>query len=68
MVNYDDTVNNEKVIKKYLTVSGLSFEFFDTVSSTNDLAKEMAKNGKDEGAVIIANSQTSGRGRQSRRF
>lgn len=41
---------------------------FDNVTSTNDLAKEFAEQGKSEGTVIIANAQNSGRGRLGRSF
>lgn len=40
----------------------------DEVSSTNDIAKELASDGCDEGTVVIAGIQTSGRGRLSRRW
>lgn len=36
----------------------------DSVASTNDYAKDMARNGVAEGAVVWAQEQTSGRGRQ----
>ena len=38
------------------------------VSSTNDIAKGMAKAGAPEGNVVLADSQTSGRGRMGRSF
>ncbi len=41
---------------------------YDTIPSTNDLAKTMAKNGAAHGSVIIAKSQTAGRGRMGRSF
>lgn len=36
----------------------------DSVASTNDYAKDMARNGVAEGTVVWAQEQTSGRGRQ----
>jgi BirA family biotin operon repressor/biotin-[acetyl-CoA-carboxylase] ligase len=39
---------------------------FDTLPSTNDLAREMAAEGAVEGVSILARSQTAGRGRQGR--
>ena len=39
----------------------------ETVSTNLDL-KELAKNGADEGTVIVADSQTGGRGRYDRKF
>lgn len=41
---------------------------YDQVESTNTLAKEMAKNGAPHGTVLIADSQTAGRGRLGRSF
>lgn len=38
------------------------------VSSTNTLLKEMAKSGEPHGTVLIAESQTEGKGRLERRF
>ena len=39
---------------------------FDTVSSTNDVARDLAASGKPEGLCVIAREQTAGRGRQGR--
>ncbi|MBR7164541.1 MAG: biotin--[Clostridia bacterium] len=41
---------------------------YDCVSSTNDLAKELAQGGAPQGTVVLANSQTNGRGRLGRHF
>lgn len=41
---------------------------YDSIPSTNDLAKEMAKNGAPEGTVIVSAAQTAGRGRLGRGF
>lgn len=42
----------------YLTVTG----------STNDVAKELAARGAEEGTVVVADEQTAGRGRMKRRW
>lgn len=42
--------------------------YYDTLPSTNDLAKEMAQNNAPNGTVIIAGSQSAGRGRMGRSF
>jgi len=41
---------------------------YDTLGSTNKTAKEMAVSGCDHGTIVIANTQTSGKGRYSRDF
>ncbi len=42
--------------------------WFDTLDSTNTLAKSMAKEGAPHGTVILAGSQSAGRGRMGRSF
>src|SRR5215475_1465073 len=39
---------------------------FDSVSSTNDVAKDFASSGASEGLCVIAKEQIAGRGRQGR--
>jgi BirA family biotin operon repressor/biotin-[acetyl-CoA-carboxylase] ligase len=40
----------------------------DSVTSTNDVAKRLAREGAPEGTLVIAEEQTEGRGRQGRRW
>lgn len=40
----------------------------DTVDSTNTYAKQLALSGAEDGTVVVANSQTAGRGRMERGF
>lgn len=47
---------------------GSELHCFDTVDSTNTLAKTMASQGAPHGAVLIAEQQTGGRGRLGRSF
>lgn len=56
-----------KTIKEYLKYSNLDVSVFESVTSTNTLLKEQA-NEEKEGKIIIADSQTSGRGRLTRSF
>ncbi len=42
--------------------------WFDTIDSTNMEAKRMAQQGAPNGAVLVANHQTAGRGRMGRSF
>lgn len=45
---------------------GFRLFWYDTVTSTNDVLKDMAVKGEAEGAVVIADCQTAGRGRLNR--
>jgi len=47
---------------------GKTIRHFPEVTSTNDIAKELAAKGAEEGTVIIAETQTQGRGRIGRRW
>ncbi|MEC4684128.1 MAG: biotin--[acetyl-CoA-carboxylase] ligase [Nitrospirota bacterium] len=42
------------------------FSFYDSVSSTNDVALKLAREGNPHGTVVIADSQERGRGRHGR--
>lgn len=43
-------------------------DFHDCVSSTNTVAKQLAEEGAPQGTLVVANSQSAGRGRQGRSF
>jgi len=45
---------------------GRSILYFETIGSTNDVAASLASSGDAEGAVVIADAQTAGRGRRGR--
>jgi len=47
---------------------GKKIYYFTEVDSTNKFAKKLAKQGVEEGAIVIAETQTSGRGRLGRRW
>lgn len=57
-------------IKKYLdkNIDTDKIHIYQCLNSTNDTAKEMAKKRAAHGTVVIAESQTAGRGRFNRRF
>jgi len=57
---------NSKIIKK--RTDCIKVYCFDTVDSTNTIAKELAANGCDEGVVVCALKQTAGKGRLGRTF
>ena len=45
-----------------------TIQYFDTITSTNDVLKELAAQGAPEGTTLIAGSQSGGRGRLGRTF
>ena len=45
---------------------GRRIEYYSTIGSTNDIASARAASGDHEGAVFVADAQTSGRGRRGR--
>ncbi|HEY2919084.1 MAG TPA: biotin--[acetyl-CoA-carboxylase] ligase [Candidatus Binatia bacterium] len=47
---------------------GIRFHYFTEISSTNSHARELAEKGAAEGEVVLAESQTHGRGRLGRRW
>ena len=51
-----------------LGLLGSSISYFSTIGSTNDVASALAAGGGHEGAVVIAETQTAGRGRRGRRW
>lgn len=57
-------------IQKYLRseIIGMDISVLPTASSTNALVREKANGGAPEGYMVIANEQTSGRGRLGREF
>ena len=61
----------EAEIRNFLgktTVVGRELFCFDKLDSTNNRAKTLAQSGAPEGVVVIADSQTAGRGRMDRSF
>jgi BirA family biotin operon repressor/biotin-[acetyl-CoA-carboxylase] ligase len=49
-----------------MTSLGSTILRFDSVASTNDVARELAASGAPEGICVLAREQTAGRGRQGR--
>jgi len=64
-----EPIRLQKIKEKLQTkLIGKTIHYFSEITSTNDLAKEMALLGAKEGTVIIAETQTSGKGRLSRKW
>src|SRR5258708_12293222 len=45
---------------------GWRIHYFDEIDSTQEAARELAASGADQGTLVIAERQTSGRGRMGR--
>lgn len=69
LINSPDILTFEE-IDEYLDTKyiGKEIRYFDTLESTNDLAKEVAKESNSEGIVIITEEQTKGKGRLGRNW
>ena len=63
-------VLSESGIRRYLCgeAQSLNLEVYDCVSSTNIVLRELANGGAPEGTVVVAATQTGGRGRKGRSF
>ena len=61
---------SEQEISALLSDCGFfsSAECYDTITSTNDRAKELAACGAPQGTVVLSETQTNGRGRMGRHF
>ena len=57
-------------VREYLRtrILGQSVLYFRTLPSTNDIAKELALRGTSEGTVVVAETQTAGKGRFKREW
>jgi len=59
----------EIVLKDLKTaIVGRNVLYYQTLPSTNDIAKKLAREGMSEGTVVICDEQTEGRGRQGRKW
>ena len=63
-------MKQENILSKLTTACPWqdTLRLYDTLGSTNTLAKELAKAGAPQGTVVIADRQTGGRGRMGRQF
>ncbi len=65
----NDTLNTTVLQEKLEKLAnGMQIHVLDCCPSTNTLAKELALSDPDRTALIVAHSQTNGRGRQGRSF
>ena len=64
-VHGNDDLLSIELIRRRLSTRDVGFELhlFDEVSSTNDVACRLAAKGAREGSVVLAETQSAGRGR-----
>ncbi len=58
---------DKKILEQYLNQK-LNIDIFDKLDSTNNYLKKLSSQGEIEDTLVIAHSQTSGRGRMGRTF
>lgn len=69
LLSCPDLLTNEEIKEGLRTeLIGRRIIYYKTVDSTNSKARELAEKGEGEGAVVIAETQTSGRGRTGKRW
>lgn len=62
-------IMSTEMLNKYLSDNDrLKIDVREEVTSTNTMLKELAEHGEAEGYVLVAESQTAGKGRLGRRF
>ncbi len=65
-IDTDDLVWQQ--IRQHQALEGRKVFFFQEVDSTNTIALDLGKNGEPHGTVVVAESQTMGRGRLGRKW
>ena len=59
---------SESGVRFHLRHTELRLQVYKSIGSTNTALKQLAERGAEEGTVLLAEEQTAGRGRMSRRF
>lgn len=65
---YEDTLDPVFLSKTQNPPTGFPLDFRKSISSTNDLAKQMASEGAPDGSLIVSDTQTMGKGRLGRQW
>ena len=69
IISAPDVLTFEEVKNLLSTLSiGKNIVYYDSVGSTNSIAKELAESGEQHGTVVISEEQTTGRGRLGRNW
>jgi len=63
------SLNEEALLPhKHLSLLGKEIHFYQELSSTNSIARQMAISGAAEGTIVMSRSQSAGRGRMQRQW
>ncbi|WP_317368545.1 biotin--[acetyl-CoA-carboxylase] ligase [uncultured Tyzzerella sp.] len=69
LIEDSDIFNNIEIEKEINTFKlGKKIYYFDEINSTNEYAKKIINESIEEGTLIVANSQTNGKGRLDRQW
>ncbi|MBN1538956.1 MAG: biotin--[acetyl-CoA-carboxylase] ligase [Candidatus Thermoplasmatota archaeon] len=63
-----DLISERSLRGAAVSIIGRDIEIIESVVSTNDIARQRAEKGCREGLIVLARTQTGGRGRMGRRF
>jgi len=61
-------MNEQNLTRSLASLPIPQVQYYESVGSTNDVALAWLENGAVDGALVVANTQTAGRGRMSRRW
>lgn len=67
-MRYNYSMNQEQLRAALVNVPVPEIRFFESIGSTNDEALRWAEDGAPDGALVMADQQTQGRGRLDRRW
>ncbi|MBC2723619.1 MAG: biotin--[acetyl-CoA-carboxylase] ligase [Desulfosporosinus sp.] len=67
-MNYRSVKEETYLPHKHISLLGKELYLYREVTSTNSIAKHMAKYGAGEGTIVMSRSQSSGRGRMQRHW
>ena len=67
VLSRDEEIFTALKIKSF-SQNDINVTVIDEAESSNDIAKELAKSGADEGTLVVVKRQSAGRGRMGRRF
>ncbi len=68
LVSYENRLVEPVILQELLPIQDYRLKIYEEIGTTNDEAKQLAKEGEAENLVVLAESQTAGKGRRGRSF